>query len=108
MVEYPKLDYPEGATLVDVRYCNKPEQFEVIFLNPILGKLDVKYEEALIDIWCLKKECRTNKFQIAQTKTEPKISKITLIVPLIILFILAVSVKSLLNLVIIFPLGVIS
>ena len=70
MVEYPKLDYPEGATLVDVRYCNKPEQFEVIFLNPILGKLDVKYEEALIDIWCLKKECRTNKFQIAQTKTD--------------------------------------
>ena len=46
--------------------------------------------------------------KIAQTKTEPKISKITLIVPLIILFILAVSVKSLLNLVIIFPLGVIS
>lgn len=70
ITDFPKLDYPEGSSLVDVRYCTSPERFEVIFLNPILGKLDVKYEEALIDIWFLKKEFRTNKYQISQTEIE--------------------------------------
>ena len=69
-VEYPELDYPQDSYLVDVRYYSYPEKFEVIFLNPILNKLDVKYEEPLIDIWFLNKNHRNNKFQIAQTRID--------------------------------------
>lgn len=65
-----KLDYPEGSTLFDVRYYRKPECFEVVFFNPIINKLDVKYEEAIVDIWFLKEEYRTNKRQISQAEIE--------------------------------------
>lgn len=70
VVDYPKLDYPEGTLLVDVRYYSYPEKFEVVFFNPITNTLDVKYEDPLIDIWFLKEDYRTNKYQIAQTKNE--------------------------------------
>ena len=77
MVDYPALDYPEGSSLVDVRYYPYPEKFEVIFFNPILNKLDVRYEEPLIDIWFLKPDFRTNKYQIAQIKAEHAFKVIT-------------------------------
>ena len=60
------LKYPVGSILFDVRYSWKPECFEVIYWDPITQQLELKYEPAIIDIWFLKKECRTNKYQIAQ------------------------------------------
>ena len=69
-VEYPELEYPDDSYLVDVRYYPYPETLEVIFLNPITNKLDVKYEEPLVDIWFLSEKHRTNKFQIAQTRID--------------------------------------
>lgn len=60
------LSYPAGAALFDVRYYQKPEKFEVIFWNPVTERLELKYEEPIIDIWFLKKEKRTNQYQIAQ------------------------------------------
>ena len=64
------LDYPEGSILFDVRYYRSPERFEVIYYNPILKKLDVKYEDPDIDIWLLKEEYRTNEFQISQAEID--------------------------------------
>ena len=62
-----KLDYPEGTTLFDVRYYKKPECFELVYYNPITNQLEVDYHEAIVDIWFLKEEYRTNKYQIAWT-----------------------------------------
>lgn len=70
MKDYPDLDYPEGSLLVDVRYNTYPEFFEVIYLNPITNRLDVKYEEPLVDMWFLRERFRTNKFQIAQCEID--------------------------------------
>ena len=65
------LDYPDGSILFDVRYTRKPsEEFEVVYWDPITQRLEVKYEKPIIDIWFLKKECRTNQYQIAQAKIE--------------------------------------
>jgi len=60
------LKYPPGSLLFDVRYYKKPECFEVIYWDPITQQLELKYEPAIVDIWFLKKENRTNKYQIAQ------------------------------------------
>lgn len=59
------VNYPEGSILFDVRYHYKPECFEVVYFNPITQQLEVEYEEPLIDIWFLKEEHRTNKYQIS-------------------------------------------
>ena len=61
-----ELKYPAGSLLFDVRYSWKPECFEIIFWNPITQRLELKYEPAIIDIWFMKKEYRTNEYQIAQ------------------------------------------
>lgn len=58
--------YPEGSILFDVRYSRKPETFEVIYWDPLTRQLELKYEPAIIDIWFLKPEMRTNKYQISQ------------------------------------------
>ena len=58
-------EYPEGSILFDVRYHYNPECFEVVYFNPITNQLEVEYEEAIIDIWFLKEEYRTNIYQIA-------------------------------------------
>lgn len=63
--DYPKLDYPDGSYLHDVRYIKNPEAFEIVYFNGITQKLEVKYEDAIVDIWFLKEEYRTNKYQIA-------------------------------------------
>ena len=65
-----KPDYPEGSMLVDVRYYRKPECFEIIYLNPITNQLEVEYEDPIIDIWILKEEYRTNKYQITQVEMD--------------------------------------
>lgn len=62
------VHYPEGTMLVDVRYNKNPECFEVIYLDPITNKVEVEYEEAIITIWFLKEEFRTNKYQIPQAE----------------------------------------
>ena len=59
------VTYPDGALLFDVKYYKKPECFEVIYLDPITQKLEVEYEQAIVDIWFLKEEFRTNDYQIA-------------------------------------------
>ena len=63
-------DYPEGSLLVDVRYYKRsqdnPECFEVILWNSLTKRLEVYYEEPIIDIWFLSEDKRTNKYQIAQ------------------------------------------
>ena len=59
-----ELNYSEDAVLFDVRYCQKPESFEVITWNPITRQLEVTYEEPMIDLWFLKRDERTNKHQI--------------------------------------------
>ena len=64
------LNYPEGSMLFDVRYSRKPETFEVIYWNPLTKQLELKYEEPIIDIWFLKEEYRTNKYQISQAEME--------------------------------------
>lgn len=64
-LKFGKADYPQGSILFDVRYYYKPECFEVVYFNPITNQLEVEYEEAIIDIWFLKEEFRTNKYQIA-------------------------------------------
>jgi hypothetical protein len=66
----PKLDYPEGSILFDVRYHRKPECFEVVYHNPITKQLEVQYEEPIVDIWFLKEEYRTNKYQISQVEMD--------------------------------------
>jgi hypothetical protein len=70
MIKPRELDYPEGSILFDVRYSRKPECFEVIYLDPITKQLEVKYEEAIVDIWFLKEEYRTNQYQISQTEMD--------------------------------------
>lgn len=64
------LDYPEGSILFDVRYSRKPECFEVVYLDPITKQLEVKYEDPIVDIWFLKEEFRTNKYQISQAEMD--------------------------------------
>lgn len=63
-------EYPEGSLLVDVRYYRRsqdnPECFEVIIWNSLTKRLEVYYEEPIIDIWFLKEEKRTNQYQISQ------------------------------------------
>ena len=65
-----KFIYPEGSQLVDVRYYQKPECFEVIYWSPVTHQLEVNYEHAWIDIWFIKKELRDYKFQRAWAKIE--------------------------------------
>ena len=65
-----ELDYPEGSILFDVRYYRKPEWFEVVYFDPITNQLEVKYEDPIVDIWFLKKEYRTNKYQISQAEID--------------------------------------
>ena len=65
-----KFVYPEGSQLVDVRYYQKPECFEVIYWSPVTHQLEVNYEHAWIDIWFIKKELRDYKFQRAWAKIE--------------------------------------
>lgn len=65
-----ELDYPEGSILFDVRYCKNPESFEVIYLDPITKQLEVKYEEPVVEIWFLKEENRTNRYQIPQVEID--------------------------------------
>lgn len=62
-----QMDFPEGTILVDVRYVRYPtECFEVVYRSTVTNQLEVSYEEPLIDIWFMKEEYRTNKYQIAQ------------------------------------------
>ena len=67
-------EYPEGSLLVDCRYYKRtsdnPECFEVIIWNSLTERLEVYYEDPIIDIWFLQKEKRTNKYQIAQARKE--------------------------------------
>lgn len=67
-------EYPEGSLLVDCRYhkrtANNPECFEVIIWNSLTKRLEVYYEEPIIDIWFLKEDKRDNKYQIAQAQIE--------------------------------------
>lgn len=71
MLREPKLfNYPEGTILYDVRYSSRPECFEVVYFDPLTERLEVNYEEAVVDIWFLKKDKRTNQFQIAQARKE--------------------------------------
>lgn len=65
---WKKLNYPEGSILIDVRYYRKPECFEVIYYNPITKKVEVNYEDPIVDIWFLKEEYRTNIYQISQAE----------------------------------------
>ena len=67
---WKELDYPEGSMLFDVRYHRKPECFEVIYYDPITKQLEVKYEDPIVDIWFLKKEYRTNQYQISQAEMD--------------------------------------
>lgn len=67
--EYDPLDYPEGSALVDVKYYSYPEKLEVVYLNPITNRLEVKYEDPVMDVWFLREKFRTNKYQIAHTET---------------------------------------
>jgi hypothetical protein len=57
---YKKLNYPEGSLLFDVRYCRSPECFEVVYWSPITNRLEVQYEEPIIDIWFLKNRTQVN------------------------------------------------
>lgn len=63
-------DYPEGSLLMDVRYVRKPECYEVIIWNSITQRPEVYYEECIIDIWFLKEEYRTNKYQLPQIEKD--------------------------------------
>ena len=65
-----ELDYPEGSILFDVRYSRSPETFEVIYWSPITQQLEVQYEQPIVDIWFLKEEYRTNKYQISQAEID--------------------------------------
>lgn len=65
-----KVEYPEGSMLIDVRYYRSPECFEVVYFNPITNNVEVEYEDPFVDIWFLKEEYRTNKYQIAQVEMD--------------------------------------
>lgn len=66
--KYLRKHYREGTILFDVRYHRSPECLEIIYWDPITQRLEVKYEKPIIDIWFLKPECRTNKYQISQAR----------------------------------------
>ena len=55
---YKKLNYPEGSLLFDVRYHRNPECFEVVYFSPLTQRLEVQYEEPMVDIWFLKEQYR--------------------------------------------------
>lgn len=65
-----EMKYSSDTLLFDVRYYRNPECFEVITWDPITRQLEVSYDEPIIDIWFLKPEFRTNKYQIAQVKMD--------------------------------------
>ena len=70
-VKMTPFDYPAGSILFDVRYYKMPtECFEVVFYNPLTRELELKYEPAIVDIWFLKPEERTNKYQISQVEID--------------------------------------
>lgn len=72
-MKIPKLkniEYPAGSILFDVRYYHTPECFEVVYFNPITNQLEVEYEDPIIDIWFLKEEYRTNKYQLPHVPTD--------------------------------------
>ena len=64
------FDYPAGSILFDVRYSKSPEAFEVIYWDPYSKQLELKYEPPIVDIWFLKPEERTNKYQISQVEMD--------------------------------------
>lgn len=70
LMEIKHYDFPKGSMLFDVRYSYRPECFEIIYLDPITKQLEVVYEDAIIDIWFLKEDKRTNKYQLPQVKME--------------------------------------
>lgn len=66
-----RLDFPDGSILFDVRYYRKPSEcFEILYWDPCTKRLELKYEPAIIDIWFLKPDCRTNKYQISQANMD--------------------------------------
>ena len=71
MTELKPLNYPEGSVLFDVQYHLMPtECFEVKYHDPYTNQLEIRYEPAIIDIWFLKEEYRTNEYQIAQAEID--------------------------------------
>lgn len=67
------LNYPENSMLIDVRYRPYPEEeFEVIYRNPETNMNEVKYEPAVVTIFFLKPEFRTNKKQLPWTKVKDR------------------------------------
>ena len=64
------MKFAPDTVLFDVRYYRRskdnPECFEIITWNPVTQTLEVDYDDPIIDIWFLKPEFRTNKYQIAQ------------------------------------------
>ena len=50
--------FPEGSMLFNVSYRRSPEEFEVVYLDPISKRLEVKYIPAIVDIWFVKPEYR--------------------------------------------------
>lgn len=65
-----KVIYPDGAQLHDVRYNKNPECFEVVYWDPTTKRLEVVYEDPIIDIWFLKEENRTNEYQLPQVNMD--------------------------------------
>lgn len=65
-IKFDTFEFPEGSLLVNVNYYEKPEGLEVIYHDPITNRLEVSYRKPLIDIWFIKPEFRTNKYQISQ------------------------------------------
>ena len=54
-----RKELPEGASLFDVRYRERPhETFEVVYLDPDTKRLEVRYIPAIVDIWFTKPEYR--------------------------------------------------
>ena len=65
------LNYPVGSLLFDVRYNKKPECFEVVYWSPLTNRLEVNYEEPIIDIWFKKEEFRNpDDYQMPQIERE--------------------------------------
>lgn len=69
-MSYKDLNYPIGSILIDVRYSRKPECFEVIYWNPLTKRIELKYEEPIVDIWFLKSEERNNSYQLSQAEID--------------------------------------
>ena len=53
-----RKEFPEGSMLFNVSYRKHPEEFEVVYLDPISHRLEVKYVPAIVDIWFVKSEYR--------------------------------------------------